>query len=434
MEKYIVHGGNKLTGKIDVSGAKNAAVAILPATILASGIYNIENVPQISDIFALTNILQTLGAECTWTDKSTLQIDTTNVESRTLPASLCKCLRASYYFVGSLLGRFNYAKVATPGGCQFGATRPIDMHIKGFEALGATIPPEDEDIDDEIITAKAEKLLGAYIYLDKVSVGATINIMLAAVRARGYTVIENAAREPHVVDLAVFLNKMGARINGAGTNTIKIEGCPDLHATDYSIIPDQIEAGTYMVAAAATRGEMTICNVIPKHLESITAKLRDCGVIVTEDDDSVTVSASGPLRPCHIKTQPHPGFPTDMQSQFGVLLCTCNGTSTITESVWDDRFSYTKQLAKMNAKINVTGKIASFEGGSPLKGAEVIANDLRAGAAMIIAGLCAEGETIIGEIRHVERGYEDIIGKLRACGADIRKENFPDEAETEDEE
>lgn len=425
MEKYVIHGGNKLTGKIEVSGAKNAAVAILPATILASGIYNIDNVPQISDIFALTNILQTLGAKCTWMDNSTLQIDTTNVESRTLPASLSKCLRASYYFVGSLLGRFNYAKVATPGGCQFGATRPIDMHIKGFEALGAKIPPADEDADDEIIIAKADKLLGAYIYLDKVSVGATINIMLAAVRARGFTVIENAAREPHVVDLAVFLNKMGARINGAGTNTIKIEGCPDLHATDYTIIPDQIEAGTYMVAAAATRGELTVNNVIPKHLESITAKLRECGVTVTEDDDSVFVSAVGPLKPCHLKTQPHPGFPTDMQSQFGVLLCTCSGSSSITESVWDDRFSYTKQLAKMNAKIKVTGKIATFEGGSALKGAEVIANDLRAGAAMIIAGLCAEGKTVIGEIRHVERGYENIVEKLRACGADIRKVTFP---------
>ncbi len=429
MEKYVIHGGNRLTGEIEVSGAKNAAVAILPATILASGIYNIDNVPQISDIFALTNILQTLGATCTWTDRSSLQIDTTKVESRILPASLSKCLRASYYFVGSLLGRFNYAKVATPGGCQFGKTRPIDMHIKGFEALGAMIPPADEEADDEIIIAKADKLLGAYIYLDKVSVGATINIMLAAVRAEGLTVIENAAREPHVVDLAVFLNKMGAHINGAGTNTIKIEGSPDLHATDYSIIPDQIEAGTYMVAAAATRGALTINNVIPKHLESITAKLRECGVKVEEFDDSVVVSAEGPLRRCHVKTQPHPGFPTDMQSQFGTLLCTCAGTSTITESVWDDRFSYTKQLAKMGARIEVAGKIATFEGGSPLKGTEVIANDLRAGAAMVIAGLCAEGETLVGQIHHVERGYENIVAKLRACGADISKQEFPDAEE-----
>lgn len=429
MEKYVIHGGNRLTGEIEVSGAKNAAVAILPATILASGIYNIDNVPQISDIFALTNILQTLGATCTWTDRSSLQIDTTKVESRTLPASLSKCLRASYYFVGSLLGRFNYAKVATPGGCQFGKTRPIDMHIKGFEALGAMIPPADEEADDEIIIAKADKLLGAYIYLDKVSVGATINIMLAAVRAEGLTVIENAAREPHVVDLAVFLNRMGAHINGAGTNTIKIEGSPDLHATDYSIIPDQIEAGTYMVAAAATRGALTINNIIPKHLESITAKLRECGVKVEEFDDSVVVSAEGPLRRCHVKTQPHPGFPTDMQSQFGVLLCTCAGTSTITESVWDDRFSYTKQLVKMGARIEVAGKIATFEGGSPLKGTEVIANDLRAGAAMVIAGLCAEGETLVGQIHHVERGYENIVAKLRACGADIIKQEFPDSEE-----
>lgn len=429
MEKYVIHGGNRLTGEIEVSGAKNAAVAILPATILASGVYNIDNVPQISDIFALTNILQTLGATCTWTDHSSLQIDTTKVESRILPASLSKCLRASYYFVGSLLGRFNYAKVATPGGCQFGKTRPIDMHIKGFEALGAMIPPADEEADDEIIIAKADKLLGAYIYLDKVSVGATINIMLAAVRAEGLTVIENAAREPHVVDLAVFLNKMGARINGAGTNTIKIEGSSDLHATDYSIIPDQIEAGTYMVAAAATRGTLTVNNVIPKHLESITAKLRECGVKVEEFDDSVIVSAEGPLRRCHVKTQPHPGFPTDMQSQFGVLLCTCAGTSTITESVWDDRFSYTKQLAKMGAHIEVAGKIATFEGGSPLKGAEVIANDLRAGAAMVIAGLCAEGETLVGQIHHVERGYENIVAKLRACDADIVKKEFSDSEE-----
>ena len=426
MEKYVIHGGNKLTGTIEVSGAKNAAVAILPATILANGKFIIENVPKISDIFALIDILQLLGAECEWLGKSTLQIDTTNVQSRALPASLTQCLRASYYFVGSLLGRFNYANVATPGGCQFGPTRPMDMHIKGFEALGAKIPPEDEDADPDIIIAKADKLLGAYIYLDKVSVGATINIMLAAARARGITIIENAAREPHVVDLANFLNLMGCRVKGAGTNTIRIEGSQDLRSVEYSIIPDQIEAGTYMVAAAATRGDLVISNVIPKHLESITAKLRDCGVRVEEFDDSVHVYTEGRLRPCHVRTQPHPGFPTDMQSQFAVLLCTCKGISSVTESVWDDRFSYTKQLAFMQAKIDVTGKVATIEGGNPLRGANVIANDLRAGAAMIIAGLCAEGETVIGRIHYVERGYESIVEKLRNCGADICKQDFPE--------
>lgn len=420
VEKYIVHGGNKLTGKIEVSGAKNAAVAILPATILASGIYNIENVPQISDIFALTNILQTLGAECVWLDQSTLQIDTTHVVSRTLPASLSKCLRASYYFVGSLLGRFNYAKVATPGGCQFGATRPIDMHIKGFEALGAKIPPADEEADDEIIIAKADNLLGAYIYLDKVSVGATINIMLAAVRARGRTVIENAAREPHVVDLAVFLNKMGAHINGAGTNTIKIEGCPDLHATDYSIIPDQIEAGTYMVAAAATRGELTVCNVIPKHLESIAAKLRECGVSVQEnDDDSITVSASGPLRPCHVKTQPHPGFPTDMQSQLSALLCTANGQSMIRETIFEGRFQVVPELRKMGASIEVSDDVIFIDGVKQLSGKSVEAKELRGSAALLIAGLAAAGTTVVDTDKYLKRGYQDIVGDLQLLGAKI---------------
>lgn len=421
MEKYCIHGGKRLTGNIEVSGAKNAAVAILPATILANGVFTIENVPDISDITAMVRILEELGAVCTRLSSSTLQIDTTYVKSKPLSNELTGCLRASYYFVGSLLGRFNYACVSTPGGCQFGGTRPMDMHIKGFQELGAAIPPADENPDSDTIIAKADKLIGAYIYLDKISVGATINIMLAAVRARGITVIENAAREPHIVDLANFLSLMGCKIKGAGTNTIRIEGCQDLHGTDYSIIPDQIEAGTYMVAAAATRGDLTICNVIPKHLDSITAKLRECGVRVEEFDDAVRVSAEGTLKPCHIKTQPHPGFPTDMQSQFAVLLCTCNGDSSVTESVWDKRFSYIQQLNRLKANIEVIGNIAYIHGVDELVGGDVIANDLRAGAAMVIAGLCAKGETRIGEIFHIDRGYENIVEKLRACGADISR-------------
>ncbi len=431
MEKYVIHGGNRLTGEIRVSGAKNAAVAILPATILAQGVFTIDNVPQISDIFALIDILQTLGATCEWLNDSTLRIDTTKVENRALPSSLTSSLRASYYFIGSLLGRFNYANVATPGGCLFGKVRPIDMHIQGFQALGAKIPPVDEEAKDDIVIAKAEPLLGAYIYFNKVSVGATINVMLAAVRAKGLTTIENAAREPHVVDLANFLNRMGAKIEGAGTNVIKIKGCQDLHAvSEYTIIPDQIEAGTYMVAAAATRGDLTITNVTPEHLDSITVKLRECGVAVDvcKENDRVRVYTPKEPRPCTVCTQPHPGFPTDMQSQFAVLLCTCEGDSTIIENVWEDRFKYIKQLSLMNARIEQPVKsIALIHGGTPLKGAAVKADDLRAGAAMILAGLCAEGETVVSEIHHVERGYENIVGKLRACGADISKKEFPDE-------
>lgn len=433
MEKYVIRGGNRLTGEIKVSGAKNAAVAILPATILAQGVFTIDNVPQISDIFVLIDILKTFGAKCEWIGDSTLRIDTTQVENRELPSSLSQRLRASYYFIGSLLGRFNYAKVATPGGCQFGAKRPIDMHIQGFEALGAKIPPADEVAKDDIVIAKADRLLGAHIYYEKVSVGATINCMLAAVRAKGVTYIENAAREPHVVDLANFLNKMGAKVKGAGTNTIEIEGCQDLHSVaEYSIIPDQIEAGTYMVAAAATRGDLTITNVTPEHLRSIIKSLRDCGAKVEVYEDSVRVYTQSELRPCTVCTQPHPGFPTDMQSQFAVLLCTCKGDSTVIENVWEDRFKYIRQLTRMQAQITQpVQSIAIIHGGSALKGAHVIADDLRAGAAMIIAGLCAEGETIVGEIQHVERGYENIVQKLRACNADISKQEFPDCAAAE---
>ncbi len=431
MEKYCIHGGRRLTGSIEISGAKNAAVAILPATVLANDVFVIENVPRISDIFAMVQILEELGATCKFLNKSTLEIDTRNVQSRPLSSALTSCLRASYYFAGSLLGRFNYASVATPGGCQFGGTRPMDMHIKGFMELGAMVPPPNVPPDPEKIEAKADKLIGSYIYFDKVSVGATINVMLAAVRARGITVIENAAREPHIVDLANFLNLMGCKVMGAGTNSIRIEGRQDLHGTNYSIIPDQIEAGTYMVAAAATKGDVMICNVIPKHLDTITVKLRECGVTVEEFDDSVRICAEGRLKPCNLKTLPHPGFPTDMQPQFTTLLSMCDGMSVVTESVWDNRFNYLNQLRRMKAEVEIEGKHAIVHGVEKLYGANVIANDLRAGAAMVIAGLCAEGETCIGDIYHIDRGYEDIVEKLQACGANICRKEFPDPEQAE---
>ncbi len=421
MEKFVITGGNPLTGEVSVSGAKNAVVAILPATILAEDVCRIENIPNISDVSSMIKILSIMGAHIRFINKNTIEIDTRHINSYVVEYELSKQLRASYYLIGALLGRFNKAEVAMPGGCYLGV-RPIDQHIKGFEALGATVTMEE----NAMVNAKAERLLGSSIYLDVVSVGATINCMLAAVKARGLTIIENAAKEPHIVDLANFLNTMGADIRGAGTDVIKIRGVEKLHGCEYSIIPDQIEAGTYMVAAAATHGNVLVKNVIPKHLEAITAKLIECGVNVEEYDDAVRVSMSGRPGRCNIKTMPHPGFPTDMQPQFAVLLSLAKGTSIISESVWDNRFRYAEQLSRMGAIIHVDGKTAVVEGIESLRGAPIKADDLRAGAAMLIAGMAASGVSEIEEIHHIERGYENVVEKFRSLGALIERKDFPD--------
>lgn len=415
MDKFVVTGGRPLRGEVTISGAKNAAVAIIPAAILSDGVCRIENIPNISDVSMISRILSELGAQIRLVNKNTIEIDPKHIHTAVVPYEMARRMRASYYLIGALLGRFLHARVSLPGGCNFGV-RPIDQHLKGFAALGATW-----SLDQGMVDVKVDKLVGSQIYLDVVSVGATINIMLAAVKAKGLTVIENAAREPHIVDLANFLNSMGADIRGAGTDVIKIRGVDRLTGTTYSIIPDQIEAGTYMAAAAATGGDVLVKNVIPKHLESITAKLLEMDVDVQEYDDSVRVSRSGPLNRCNIKTMPHPGFPTDMQPQFAVLLSLAQGTSIITEGVWDNRFRYVDELRRMGANIQVDGKVAVFEGVEALQGAPIKATDLRAGAAMIIAALAAQGVTEIEEICHIERGYENIEEKLQALGADIRR-------------
>ena len=422
MEKYIIEGGNRLNGEVEISGAKNAVVAIIPATILAKDRCVIENVPNISDVTILFRILRDLGAKVNYLTKNSVEIDTSYISEPVVPYESSRHLRASYYFLGAFLGRFSEAHVSPPGGCNFGV-RPIDQHIKGFEALGAEITT-----DYGFIHATSPQLYGSHIYLDVVSVGATINIMLAAVKAKGLTVIENCAKEPHIVDLANFLNSMGADIRGAGTDVIKIHGVDILHGTTYSIIPDQIEAGTYMTMAAATGGDVLIKNVIPKHLESITDKLLQAGVEVLEYDDSIRIRRNNPLKKVNVKTLPHPGFPTDMQPQMTALLSLAQGTSIVTEGVWDNRFKYVDELARMGAKIQVDGKVAVVEGVSQLSGAPVKATDLRAGAALLQAALCAHGTSILEDIHYVERGYEDIIPKLQSLGANIKKLNTPDTA------
>ena len=421
MEKFLVNGGNRLTGEVTISGAKNAAVAILPATILSDGVCTIENLPDISDVWVLLNILSEMGASVRTIDKKTVEIDASHIISPTVPYELAKKMRASYYFLGSLLGKYSKASVSMPGGCDFGV-RPIDQHLKGFQALGA-----DYTVEHGMIQINSDCMIGNQISFDKVTVGATINVMLAAVRTPGLTIMENCAREPHVVDVANFLNSMGANIMGAGTDVIKIRGVSSLHGVTYSIIPDQIEAGTFMVAAAATGGNVLIKNVIPKHLESITNKLIKTGATVEEYDDAVRVYREGELRPTDVKTMPHPGFPTDMQPQFTTLLTQCDGTSIMTEGVWDNRFRYVDELSRMGAKIQVNGTVALVEGKTQLTGAPVRASDLRAGAAMVIAGLIAEGTTEIEDIYHIERGYDGIVDKLCALGADIKRVNTPDE-------
>ncbi len=423
MDKYVINGGTTLHGEVEISGAKNAAVAIIPAALMVDGVCRIENLPQISDTDMLLTILSELGARVRYINSSVVEIDCTDVHLQDAPYELMRKIRASYYLIGAMLGRFGSAKTTMPGGCNFGV-RPIDQHIKGMTALGAAV-----DVKNGFVYADAAggRLHGARIYLDKVSVGATMNIILAATLAQGRTIIENAAREPHIVDLANFLNSMGADVRGAGTDTVKVNGVDRLHGGTYTIIPDQIEAGTYMVAAAATGGEVLVKNVIPKHLECISAKLRETGTIVQEYEDSVLVKGASTLRRANVKTLPYPGFPTDMQPQMGVLLCLAAGTSVITEGIYDNRFKYVNELRKMGAEIQVDGRVAIIEGGTRLTGAPVMACDLRAGAAMVIAGMCASGVTQVEDIHYIERGYENFVGKLRQLGADIEIVSFPDE-------
>lgn len=417
MRKYVVKGGKPLSGTVRISGAKNAAVAIIPAVILSDDICVIENLPAISDVAGILSILKDIGATVKYLNKTTVEINPKGIVSYTVPKEASEKMRASSYFLGALLGRFKKAKVAPPGGCDFGV-RPIDLHIKGFQALGANVT-----FEGGMVYTKASELLGSAIYLDKVSVGATINIMLAAVKAKGLTVIENAAREPHIVDLANFLNSMGAEIMGAGTDVIKIRGVDHLHGTTYSVIPDQIEAGTFMAAAVITKGSIVLENIIPKHLESITAKLVEIGATVKEYDESLEISVNGPLKRCSVNTLPHPGFPTDMQPQITTVLSIAEGTSVVSEGIWDNRFKYVDQLTLMGAKIQVDGKVAVVTGVEKLKGCPVMATDLRAGAALICAALSAEGETVIDNIKYIERGYENIVDKFRALGADISYTN-----------
>ena len=423
MTKYVIEGGRPLYGSIEISGAKNAAVAILPAALLVDGPCRIENIPQISDVTLILQILRELGASVRTINRTTVEIDCSSVRNQPVPYELARKIRASYYLIGALLGRFGKAEVPPPGGCDLGG-RPIDQHIKGFVAMGAQVEVQGGMIRAQ---AKGGRLTGGPVYLDMVSVGATMNIMLSAVRAAGNTVIENAAKEPHIVDLANFLNSMGADIMGAGTDVIKIRGVDRLHGGSYSIIPDQIEAGTYMAAVTAAGGEVLIQNVIPKHLDCITAKLAEMGAEIEEHDDAVLVRRTGPIHRTNIKTMPYPGFPTDMQAQIAAALCLAQGTSVITEGVWDNRYRYVDELRRMGAQIQVDGKVAVIEGVDHLTGAPVRACDLRAGAAMIIAGLAARGRTEVDHIYHIERGYEDIVRKLSAVGANIRLVHEPDE-------
>ena len=420
LDKFIINGGNRLTGEVEISGAKNAAVAIIPAVILSEEPCVLENVPSINDVAIDLRILRELGAVIKVINKNTIMIDPRPIKDMPVPYELARSMRASYYFLATLLNRFNHARVPMPGGCDLG-DRPMDQHMKCFRALGAACT-----IDHGIVDVRAESLFGTQIYFDKVSVGATINAMLAAVKAEGLTILENAAKEPHIVDLANFLNSMGADIMGAGTDVIKIKGVNRLHGTEYTIIPDQIEAGTFMIAVAATKGDALIKNVIPKHLEPITSKLRKIGVVVMEYDDSVRVIGQGTYDRITVKTMPHPGFPTDMQPQFSALLTIANGSSVVTESIFDNRFRYADELRRMGADITVDGKVAVIQGVDHLTGAQVKATDLRAGAALIIAALSAEGITEIEDISHIERGYDSMDEKLRAMGADIVKRTFSD--------
>ena len=415
MEQYVIKGGNPLVGEVDIAGAKNAALAILSAAIMTDETILIENLPDVRDINVLLEAISEIGAQVERIDKSTVKINGSTIGNLSVDYEFIKKIRASYYLLGALLGKYKHAEVPLPGGCNIGS-RPIDQHLKGFRALGA-----DVDICHGAIVAKAENLHGSHIFLDVVSVGATINIMMAASMAAGRTIIENAAREPHVVDVANFLNSMGANIKGAGTDVIRIRGVEKLHRTENSIIPDQIEAGTFMFAAAATRGDVTVRNVIPKHLEATTAKLEEIGCEVEEFDDAVRVRAPHVLHRTHVKTLPYPGYPTDMQPQIAVTLALAEGTSIVTESIFENRFKYADELSRMGANIKVEGNSAIIDGVRKLTGARVSAPDLRAGAALVIAGLAAEGVTVVDDIVYIQRGYENFEEKLRSLGAEIER-------------
>jgi len=413
MDQLIINGGRALQGRVEVSGAKNAALAIVAAALLGDGISRIENVPCVNDVSVLLEAMIDLGVKVKYLDKHTIDIDSRYVNKQVVDYEHISKIRASYYLLGALLGRFKHAEVAMPGGCNIGK-RPIDQHIKGFEALGANV-----ELEHGMVKATADKLKGTNIYLDVVSVGATINIMLSAVMAEGVTVIENPAKEPHIVDVANYLNSMGADIKGAGTDLIKINGVHKLHGSEYMIIPDQIEAGTYMIAAAVTGGDVIVGNLIPKHMEAISAKLQEMGVEVTENQDTLRIKATHPLKAVNVKTLPYPGFPTDMQPQMTVLLSLAQGTGIITESIFESRFSYVDELSRMGANIKVEGNTAISTGVKCLQGAQVTSSDLRAGAALVLAGLAAEGETIVNHVDYIDRGYEFIEHKLQSLGGDI---------------
>lgn len=415
MEQFVIKGGTSLRGEVEIGGAKNAALAILAASIMTDETVTINNLPDVRDINVLIGAMEDIGAIVERVDRHTVKINGSRIQRLSVDYEYIKKIRASYYLLGALLGKYKKAEVALPGGCEIGS-RPIDLHIKGFKALGA-----DVDISYGLISAKAQRLVGSHIYMDKVSVGATINVMMAAALAEGKTVIENAAKEPHVVDVANFLNSMGANIRGAGTDVIRIVGVEKLHRTEYSVIPDQIEAGTFMCAAAVTGGDVLIKNVIPKHLEATTAKLLDAGCQVEEYDDAVRVFGDGVLRSTQVTTLPYPGFPTDMQPQMTVVLGIAQGTSTVTESIFENRFKYVDELSRMGANIQVEGNVAIIRGVERYTGARVCAPDLRAGAALVVAGLAADGVTVVDDIYYIQRGYENLEGKLRQLGAQIEK-------------
>ncbi|MBQ2799880.1 MAG: UDP-N-acetylglucosamine 1-carboxyvinyltransferase [Lachnospiraceae bacterium] len=421
MEQYVIKGGNPLVGEVKIGGAKNAALAILAAAIMTDETVYIDNLPDVRDINVLLQAIEGIGAVVERIDRHTVKINGSMIRDVNIEYEYIKKIRASYYLLGALLGKYKKAEVALPGGCNIGS-RPIDQHIKGFRALGA-----DVRIEHGLIITEAEELIGNHIYLDVVTVGATINIMMVAALAKGNTIIENAAKEPHVVDVANFLNSMGANIKGAGTDVIRIKGVEKLHKTEYSIIPDQIEAGTFMFAAAATKGDVTVKNVIPKHLEATTAKLLEIGCEVEEFDDAVRVVSSKPLQHTHVKTLPYPGYPTDMQPQIAVTLGLSQGTSIVTESIFENRFKYVDELARMGGDIKVEGNTAIINGVEKYTGARVSAPDLRAGAALVIAGLAAEGITVVDDIVYIQRGYECFEEKLRGLGAQIEKVNSESE-------
>ena len=416
MDKFVIKGGTRLKGEVTISGAKNAAVAILPATLLINGVCTIDNLPNISDVKIFCEILTKLGAKITWNTPNEITIDTRNIDCTNAPLEMTSKFRASYYLLGALLGRCGCAEVGIPGGCNLGA-RPIDQHIKGFEALGAKV-----DVGQGKISAKVKKLVANSIYMDIVSVGATINVMLASVLAEGTTTIDNAAKEPHIVDVANFLNSKRADIRGAGTDVIKINGVKELSKEGtYSVVPDQIETGTFMLAAVASKGDILIKNCIPEHLDCVTAKILEIGGILEELGDSIRVACNKRPNRATVKTLPYPGFPTDLQPQMGVVLSIAEGNSTINESIWDSRFQYTNELNKMGAKITAQGKSAFFEGVKELSGSPVYATDLRAGSALIMAGIIAKGETQVYNIEHIDRGYENIEQKFRNLGANIKR-------------